>query len=319
MDVKEDIVNFIQGNGPSTPIQVSKEIKMDSLFVSAHLSEMAANKKLKISSLKVGSTSLYYIPGQENQLENFVDSLNEKDKKTFSLLREKSVLREKEVDPLTRVSLKNIKDFAVPLKVSYGQDSEVFWKFYSLSNQDSEAIIKKQLSNKSDNTKTGERKQEIPKPTPETQKQRHEEKEIHVPSLEEKQKKPIDKKPVEKQLNLKPKKETPKLRNEAVESKFLDEIINYFNQKKIIVIEKDIIRKNSEIDFTIRVPSAVGSLIYYCKAKNKKRINEGDLSSTFITAQSKKLPVLFLTKGELTKRAKDMLEKEFQGMGVKKI
>ena len=63
----------------------------------------------------------------------------------------------------------------------------------------------------------------------------------------------------------------------------------------------------------------MGVLPFYCKAKNKKTINDGDLSSVFIQSQSRKLPVLLLTTGDLTKKAKELLEKEFRGMHIKRI
>jgi hypothetical protein len=80
-----------------------------------------------------------------------------------------------------------------------------------------------------------------------------------------------------------------------------------------------VIRKSSEADYVIKVPSSVGALTYYCKAKSKKKITEGDLSSAFIHGQTRKLPTLFLTNGELTKKARDMLEKEFRGMSVQTL
>ena len=96
-------------------------------------------------------------------------------------------------------------------------------------------------------------------------------------------------------------------------------IEDYFTKNRIKIIEENIVRKESESEFIIQVPSSVGSLTYFCKAKSKKKINDGDLSSAYIQGQSKKLPVLFLTKGELTKKAEGLLEKEFKGMYVKKI
>jgi len=60
-------------------------------------------------------------------------------------------------------------------------------------------------------------------------------------------------------------------------------------------------------------------LKYYCKAKVGKRVNEGDLSSSFIVGQSKKLPTLFLSTGELTKKAVEFLEKELPGVCFKTI
>ncbi|MCH9029894.1 MAG: hypothetical protein IH819_09840 [Bacteroidetes bacterium] len=48
-------------------------------------------------------------------------------------------------------------------------------------------------------------------------------------------------------------------------------------------------------------------------------MSDGDLSSALIQAQSKGLPLLFLTKGELTKKAKEMIETELHNIIFKKI
>jgi len=133
MDVKGEIIRIITEKGPALPAHISRELKIDSLFISAHLSEMTANKKLKISHLKVGSSPLYLFPGQESKVEAFIEYLNEKDRKAFHLLKEHKILNETKQEPLIRVSLKNIKDFAVPLKVNHGETSTIFWKFYVYS------------------------------------------------------------------------------------------------------------------------------------------------------------------------------------------
>ncbi len=142
--------------------------------------------------------------------------------------------------------------------------------------------------------------------------------------------KPTEKETVEK--NLEQEKETqqklerkseerPTQKGETTQlkSEFYGEVNNYFIRNRIKVVEETIIRKNSEIEFIVEVPSAVGGLRYYVKAKSKKRINDGDLSSIFIQGQTKRLPVLFLSKGELTKKAQEMLETEFKGMRFNKI
>jgi len=100
---------------------------------------------------------------------------------------------------------------------------------------------------------------------------------------------------------------------------FLDALFGYFSKNNIKVLNKNIIKKNSEIDFSIEIESSVGNLSYYCKAKSKKRVNDGDLSSAYVQGHLKKLPVLFLSYGEPTKRAKEMLNKEFQNIIFKKI
>jgi hypothetical protein len=108
-------------------------------------------------------------------------------------------------------------------------------------------------------------------------------------------------------------KEIPK-KIEATE--FLQKMHNYFNQNKIKVLSQEILRKNSEIDYIIEVSSDLGNLTFFGKVKNKKKINDGDLSLAYSKAKGR--PLLFLTTGELTKKAKDYLERH-SGIVFKKI
>ncbi len=292
MDTKEQILNFIRIKGPVLPVQISKEIKSDILIASAYLSELASNKKLKISCVKVGGSPLYYLPGQEVGLQKFSSDLHEKEKKIYDLLNQKKVLRDNELDPLSKTTIRKIKDFAVPLQVNYKSSIEIFWRWHLLPTEEAEKIIK--LIIKSPETREKETKIEKAEEKPQKVEDEH---------IKEEEQKPLKK--IKKPL-------IPKI-------DFINQTTAYFKKNNIELVEKNILRKNSEIDFIIKVPSSVGSLIYFCKSKNKKRINEGDISSAYIQSQSKKLPVLFLTTGELTKKAKEMLEKEFKGMYVKKL
>jgi len=285
MDIRDKIIEFIRLKGPILPVQIAKEIGSNILMASAHLSELTATKKLKVSNVKFGSSPLYYLPGQEPRLQQFSSNLQEKEKRAYDLLGQKKILRDSELEPLMRVAMRAIKDFAVPLQVDHQGSKDIFWKWFLLSAQEAETIIKSQLK-------------PIKTETPQAE----------APAKE-----------IQKTIKEIEKKEIPKKEETPVKDSFFNEIQDYFNKNKINTIEKNIIRKNSEITFIVDVPSTVGSLRYFCVAKSKKRINDGDLSSAYIQAQSKKLPVLFLTKGELTKNAKEILEKEFKGMSINKI
>jgi len=268
-DIKEKILQFIKEKGPVLPVEITKHINSNILMASAYLSELSSNGKLKISNVKVGGSPLYFLPGQESQLQKFADNLHEKEKKAYDLLFQKKTLRDSRLEPVVRVALRAIKDYAVPLQVNFKGNSEIFWKWYLLTNKEAEELIK--------------------------------------PSFQ---------KPTEKEI---PKKiEKPTEKRKIDKNQFLDSIFNYFSRNKVSILSKEIIRK-SEMDFIVQVPSAVGKLEYYCKAKNKKKINDSDLASAFVQGQLRKLPALFLTNGELTKRAKEMLQKDFKGMGVRKV
>ncbi len=288
MAAKERIVEFMKNKGPVLPVQVSKEIGSNILISSAHLSELSSNKQLKVSSVKVGGSPLYYLPGQQSQLQNFASHLHEKEKKTYDLLSQKKILRDNELDPLSKTTIRQIKDFAVPLQVNYKGNIEIFWRWYLLPTEEAEKAIKQMIKG------------------PEAEK----------PAIIKKEE---IKKEIIKEKRIEKPEKTQKIKKPQQKIDFIGTITDYFNKNKIEIIEKNILRKNSEIEFIVKVPSSVGSLTYFCKAKNKKKINDGDLSSTFIQSQSKKLPTLFLTTGELTKKAKEMIEKEFKGMHIKNI
>ncbi len=285
MDTKETILQFMKEKGPVIPIDISNHINTNTLIASAHLSELSSNGKVKISNVKFGGTPLYYLPGQESQLQNFADNLHEKEKKAYDLLSQKKVLKDNELEPVVRVALRAIKDYAVPLQVNFKGNSEIFWRWYLLTNKEAEELIKPVI------------KLKPPEPTKETQQRIMPEKQIPVKKIE---------------------KPTPKPIKKPDNNLFISNISNYFNRNKINILSKEIIRK-TEIDFIIQVPSAVGNLEYYCKAKNKKRINDSDLASAFAQGQLRKLPVMIITTGELTKRAREMLQKDFKGMGIKQL
>jgi len=306
MNSKEKVIQTVRIRGPVIPAQIAKLIGTDILMASAMLSELVSKNILKISHVKFGSTPLYYLPGQESRLQDFAKNLHEKEKRAYDLLIQKKILRDKTSEPVVRVALRNIKDFAVPLQVKINNNIEIFWKWYLLTNEEAAKIIKEMV-------KIDKPKKEI-KPVHETITRKEQEK----PKEEQKQIKKEELKKVMPKEEIK-KEEKKIFVDKTAEDKFLSEVKRFFEKSNISLIEEKVVKKKSDLDLVIEVPSAVGSLTYYCKAKSKKRISDSDLSSAFVQGQLKKLPVLFLTKGELTKKAKEMLSKEFKNIKIKKI
>ena len=322
------VLELIKSKGPVIPINISKQVQQDLLFTSAMLSELVSQKKLKLTYIKVGGGSpLYYLPGQEDQLKNFIHYLPEKDRKTVVLLEKKKILRDSELGKETRISLRQIKDFAFPLQVTIGGNKQLFWKWHLLTQEEVTNSIKESLGYK---IKKKEVKKEEPVQKVEEKKVevvKKEESKVEAPVVKEE---PVETPPV---VQTDVKRGRPK-KIEAEESAsvpvvaeakplasdpFLDMINAYFDASNISVLETSIVKKGKEYDFVLQIASIVGPLHYYCRAKKGKRINEGDLSASFILGQSKKLPTLFLSTGELTKKAKEFLEKELPGVRFKTI
>jgi len=130
--IKEKILSFLEINGPSLPVHIAKYINTNMIFASAFLSELFSNKKLKISYMKVGSSPIYYLPGQEEGLEKFSQYLKPKEREAYELLKEKRYLKDKNQDPAIRVALREIKDFAF----AFEKENEVFWRYLTAEKQE---------------------------------------------------------------------------------------------------------------------------------------------------------------------------------------
>lgn len=293
-DARDKAISIVKSKGPILPYQIAKEIHSDLIIASAYLSELASKGIVKISNIKVGGSPLYYAPGQEPKLQNFSSNLGEKERKAYDLLKEKKVLEETSLTPVIRVALRDIKDFAVPLNVSQNSKIFVFWKWYLLSNKEAEPIINGILNS------IVEQKIQQLQPTQQ----------------------PIEQKPIEQTLQKqekKPETQTEIKQPQKGEAKDKSDIlynttIKFFSRNEINVKNFEIIKKNSEIDFVIEVPSAFGNLTYLCKTKDKKKVSHTDLNNAFVEGQMKKLPVMFLSTGELSKKAEELLKRELKGL-----
>jgi len=286
MSNKDAIIALVQEKGPCLPSDVYRELKTNQLFASAMLGELVSKKLLKVTNLKRGTSPYYYLDDQKIKLQDLVQFLNEKDKIAYDLIKEKLILKDSEQTPLVRISLRTIKDYAVPVQVNHNGESSLFWKWYLMHSKEAEEKIKIMLG--------------IIKP---------------IIKKETKPKKTIQQEP--KQGTTLKKEPKPKI---ATPTPFLSKLTKYFNKNNIIVVNQEIKnRTKTEIDFIIEVPSAFGKLQYYCKAKNKKKINDADIASAYVQGQQKKLPVIILITGDMTKKSQEMLNQEFKGIKVHQI
>ncbi|MBW2999451.1 hypothetical protein KY339_02160 [Candidatus Woesearchaeota archaeon] len=301
MENREQILQIVRIKGPVLPVQISKEINTNILFASAILSELVDKKYLRLTSTKIGGSPLYYAPGQEHKLQSLYEHLHEKEKKAYDLLRAKKILEDKKQEPVIRAALRQIRDFAKPIEVNLNNNIELFWKWYMLPEPETADIIKNLLGIKEQKKEVQEPKKEL-KPEQEVKKE------------------PVQVKPeIKKETKPEEKPKESFVDKTDTSDMFLKKIKNYFEKNNIKVLKQDIIRKNSEADFLVEIPSSVGSLKYYCKAKAKQKCNDGDLSSAFVQGQTKKMPVLFLMSGQLTKKALQMLKTEFSNVTVKQL
>lgn len=300
-DQRDKIQSIVRMKGPLLPNVIGKELGIDLLIASAMLSELVDSKVLRLSALKVGGSPVYFFANQEHRLQEFAKYLPEKERRAYDLLRQQVVLRDSTQEPLIRACLRQIRDFAVPLTANYGGKQELFWKWYLTPNSQAEELIKRALGIAE------------PRPIPPTK--------LAVPQERESQRREVQRslEQVKPEAGRKVEREQRPAPESEPADKFYRKIKKYFEDNGIAMLRHAVIRKDADIEFVVEIPSAVGKLQYFCKAKNKKKITEGELSSAYLQGQKRQLPILFLTTGEIGKKAAQRAAAEFKTMSIKQI
>lgn len=281
LQTKERILQVIKERGPELPVRVAKAIEQNNLFTAAFMSELVGEQRLKISNMRVGSSPLYYISGQEEQLQKYIDFLNHKEKEAFNLLKQKEILEDSEQEPAIRVALRSIKDFAVQVKTIDKEQEKLFWKIHTLSNEKAKELISEILN-------------------PIKQKE-----EIKLEKTEENIKKTEQEKVEVKKDIEKPKQKEPKSKEiKEINSEFLSNLRKNLKEKEY-EISKEILVKKKEFTAKIKLKTHFGEQEFYLVAKDKKKITLEDIVNTLQKSQAEKMPALIMSKGDIDKKALD--------------
>lgn len=337
---RDEVLDIVRKKGPLLPREVVKDLgKSDTLMVGAVLSQLVNSNHVKVTNTKIGASPTYYCPGQENNLTSLSKYLNEKDKRAYDLIESKKIIRDSKQEPLMRVSLRAIKDFAKPLEINVNDQKEIFWKWYLLSNEEAIKKIKEFFAPKIE-TKPEIKEETKLEPTQELKEETKLEEILIVnpvlietkPQIEEKiieVKEPasINKVQVQSKLIIDDSTNTvitnktiieETQTNIILETEFLTTIRQYFKNNNILIDVEEQIKKDSEYDFLIKIPTPFGRINFFCKAKSKKKNNETDVAAAYLAADKYRLPTIFLTTGEFTKKAEKELEK-FKNITIKSI
>ncbi len=333
---RDKILSAIRMRGPSVPVGIAKSVGISPLFASAFLSELRGEEKIKVSDMKVGSSPLYYLPGQEAMLENFVEHLNQKEREAFRLLKNNKLLVDTEQTPVMRVALRAIKDFAVPLKINVNGAPKIFWKHFAVSEAEFEDIFRDRVLGEGKKSKTegkteeavkGEAERAVEVEVKDEKFESGEEikseskliEEIKEEVSDDLEKKKVEKKHKrkksegvvkEKEVKVKEKEIEEELKEEVekkiLESEFGKKVKDYLSGREIEVLEI-IMDKKKEFIAKIRVDGVFGKQEYYMTAKDKKNVSDNDLTVVLQKAQSDKMPAIIMSLGELNKKGKEYI------------
>ena len=282
-NIRERVISFVKNRGPSLPVQIAKDIGLSILFTSAFLSELFSEKELKMSNMRVGSSPLYFIQGQEPMLEKFAEHLKSKEREAFSLLKEKMFLKDLEQLPAIRVALREIKDFAIPFR----NGEEIVWRFLTAQESDFKDDKKQEV-------KMVIEKEMIEKPVSEEIKM------VIEQTKEEsivKQKKKTQK--TEPKSKTAKKKTSPKSKQDE---KFIEKVKEFLSKNSIDILHIEGIKKD---EITLKVKTSEGEQLLV--AYKKRKITESDIIRSAKKAAEMNLKYSVLSMGELPKKFSELI------------
>ena len=318
---KERILSMIKIRGPSLPVQIARDLGVSLLFASAFLSELKDDDKLKMSSMRIGNSALYFLSGQEQMLENFINYLNQREREALALLKSEEVLEDEKLEPVVRVALRAIRDFAVPVRIRADNDAKIFWKYFALNDNEAEELIKTKLlgvkkekkiaspaallqpsistsENALQNAISPQQTLPIKKEIVKV-KEKKSKKEVPAPQVPLTIVPPITMQEKEQNKKSKAKKQE--------ESEFAKSVRDYLAGKDMEILHV-FNEKKKEFEGKLRIDTLFGKQEFYFVAKDKKNVNDNDFAVALQKAQSEKVPAIVFAIGEVNKKGKEYLE-----------
>ncbi|MFW6285593.1 MAG: hypothetical protein ACOC16_00310 [Nanoarchaeota archaeon] len=162
---KDNLLRYIKQEKAVIPSSVAQVFDTTTTIASAALSELAKEKLIKITYLKLSSTPYYYDPKQSSVLIELGEKhLSKNEKEIFHKLKEKQIVNDNSLTIQERLAIGNIKDFAYQLELTNNNKNFKFWVWYQRNLDDTKSQILEALNPKS-NTQKNKNQQQINKST----------------------------------------------------------------------------------------------------------------------------------------------------------
>ncbi len=298
LELKENIISIMKRRGPSLPVHVAKETGLSILFASAFLSELIADKRIKYTEMKVGSSPIYFLNEHAPMLEKFSQHLSSREKDAFNLLKEKRFLIDAEQTPVIRVALRAIKDFAIP----FLKNGQTIWRYYLVPESEFSMAIKQEvketLLEKEEEKPLIKLKLHIPK-----KEEKIEEKEMVKEEIKSDIIKLEEKEPRKEKIKKTRAKKTTKKKMPKHDENFFNKVKEWVLKNSMEILDIQSFNKN-ELHLKIRKDGKDHLLVAY----NKKRVNDSDLVKAHKKAKEMGMEYAILSFGELQKKMGEIID-----------
>lgn len=156
---KDNLLRFVREKKAVTPTMVAEAFDTTTMIGSAALSELAKDKLVLITNLKLSSSPYYYDPKQRECLIDIgLQFYSKYEKEILIKLKEKEILPDTSLTIQEKLAIEKIKDFANPLDIVLPNYEMRFWVWYLRDLEETKVQILEALNPK---TKPAEKKDNI--------------------------------------------------------------------------------------------------------------------------------------------------------------
>lgn len=139
---RDNLLRYVREKKAVTPTMVSEDFDTSTMIASAALSDIAKEKLIAITFLKLSSSPYYYDPKQSEVLIEIGEKhLSSYDKEIFQELKDRQIINGNSLSIQHNLAVERIKDFAKPLIIKHEGKEIKFWIWYQRNLDDTKKQI----------------------------------------------------------------------------------------------------------------------------------------------------------------------------------
>ncbi len=166
---KDNLLRFVREKKYVIPSDVATSFETSSMIASAALSELAKDKLVAITYLKLSSTPYYYDPKQKESLCELGEKhFSKYEKDVFEKIKNQQVINDNSLSIQERLAIDRIKDFAIPLEIEFNERVLKFWIWYLRDIQDIRKQILEALNPKNSKPQSSPKSEDVKRTVEET-------------------------------------------------------------------------------------------------------------------------------------------------------
>lgn len=310
-NILDRILELVQKNGPALPVDVASKLGLDSFLASAYMQQLVEAGKLHVGKEKIGGSQIFFVAGQESAANTKVKNLIETSKKTARMFakdvpnnpavqqkRDAFSTRLKEIE--AREVKTHQRRIVEPLAIMEPGHKVIPITLKSVSQEvvgsPPDRAVGGQMMPKPKPVEEAKKPDETkPEQIVEVEEVRYEAPKLEAPPEPEKPKS-IAREVIEKTFFKKPEKPMEP-------GPLVDAAMAMLVDSGVEIISKELKKKGKEADIVFDLPTKIGNIKMLAVIRNKKSISEADLSMAYTEGVNRKMFVVFITDGKMTKTA----------------